>query len=96
MLEHMKGFALGLSLSLAFILGCVAAPALVPHLDAQPTSAQPAPPNAPRWEMQCADYEHMNSAASLTRLGDQAGANGWELAWVVENRAVVCFKRPRG
>jgi hypothetical protein len=86
----MKGFALGLSLSLAFVLGCVAAPVLVPRLDAQPATG------APRWEMQCIEYRRLGAVNELTRIGDQAGANGWEPAWVMENLAIACFKRPRG
>lgn len=79
----MNGFALGLSLSLAFILGCVSAPLLIPRLSAQN------PPDVTRWEYIC------DTASTMGRLQtylNESGAEGWELASHVQNR--VCLKRP--
>lgn len=84
----MKGFALGLSLSLAFILGCVSAPFIV-----RPLSAQN-PVGTTRWEVQCAGISALNVDGKLTELGTQAGLEGWELVTVLDGRLVACFKRP--
>ena len=78
----MKGFALGLSLSVAFILGCVVAPFLVPRLSAQhPTNV--------RWEHYC---EHFARMGSLNEFVRERGQQGWEL--VTYSEGVTCVKRP--
>jgi len=79
----MKGFALGLSISLAFILGCVSAPLIVPRLSAQN------PPNTPRWENYC---DTAGTRGSMRELLARTGPEGWELAAV--DGALFCFKRP--
>lgn len=78
----MKGFALGLSLSLAFILGCLAAPFLVPRLSAQN------PANA-RWEYYCEDFARLGSLNEFLRA---RGQQGWELATDYPNNR-TCVKR---
>ncbi|MBX3246042.1 MAG: hypothetical protein KF901_02540 [Myxococcales bacterium] len=79
----MKGFALGLSISLAFILGCVSAPLIVARLSAQN------PPHTPRWEYSC---DSVRTIGSMRALLARVGPEGWELAAV--DGALFCFKRP--
>jgi hypothetical protein len=81
----MKGFALGLSISLAFILGCVSAPLIVPRLSAQN------PPNTPRWENYC---DTARSTGSMRELLARTGPEGWELVAISGNAVTFCFKRP--
>lgn len=79
----MKGFALGLSLSLAFILGCVSAPLIIPRLSAQN------PPEVTRWEYLCDSHFSGRGRAAFL---EQSGGEGWEL--VALNGAELCLKRP--
>ncbi len=82
----MKGFALGLSLSIAFILGCAAAPLIVPRMSAQQQAA-----GVQRWEYTCPLPQRQGGddhAAAATQLGEQ----GWEYSHNGWN--VMCFKRP--
>src|SRR5690606_20815931 len=82
----MKGFALGLSLSLAFILGCVSAPLIIPRLSAQN------PPSTTRWEYLC---EWVRGIEEHRALLDRSGAEGWELASQTGYpQPMVCLKRP--
>ncbi len=85
----MRGFLIGLSVSLAFILGCVAAPLLTPTL-----SAQNAPPGVQRWQYSC---RHIPSHANLNALVNEAGRDGWEMVntqWLENGQKKSCFKRP--
>jgi len=79
----MKGLALGLSLSVAFILGCLAAPFLVPRLSAQhPTNV--------RWEHYCETFSRLGS---LNEFLQARGQQGWELATDYPGGR-TCVKRP--
>ncbi len=82
----MKGLALGLSLSVAFILGCAAAPIIVPRMSAQEPVGQ-------RWAHLCLQAR---SAEQLTALANQAGAQGWEMVGVgaTDSTTEACFKHP--
>ena len=81
----MKGFALGLSLSIAFILGCAAAPLIVPRLSAQQQAT-----GVQRWEYVC--ITQRRAAADIDEL-NRYGAAGWELA-PSRGNIEFCFKRP--
>lgn len=77
----MRGFALGLSLSMAFVIGCLSARFVVPAARAQ---------GVRRWEHFCF------SSGSLEQLQsrlDEAGSEGWELATGF-GRFEACMKRP--
>jgi len=74
-----KGFKHGLGFVFAFLLGCVAAPIVVPPLTAQNTAA-----GAQRWEYQ---WEQLR-ARNMTQILNEMGAQGWE--YVGEG----VFKRP--
>jgi len=89
----MRGFALGLSLSIAFILGCVAAPLVVPPLRAQ---NEPPPAAVARWEYQCLPVS-MATLEAIERAQVQfnrLGAQGWELVVADSQSVLACFKRP--
>lgn len=80
----MRGFLIGLSVSVAFIVGC-AASRFVP-----PANAQSA---GPRWDYFCfAGYD----AEGVMEKARAAGSQGWELSGVgAANRGSTwCFKRP--
>lgn len=66
----MRGFALGISLSFAFILGCLSAPYLVPSASAQ---------NASRARFQYYCIEGSSSEARLTEILNDRASRGWEL-----------------
>jgi len=85
----MRGFWIGLSVSLAFILGCVSAPLLTPTL-----SAQAAPAGVQRWQYSC---RHIPRGADLNALVNAAGREGWEMVntqWLDNDQKKSCFKRP--
>jgi hypothetical protein len=100
----MKPFLLGLSLSVAFILGCVAAQH-VPAL-AVPSAAAYA---GPRWEYTCQpgptpgslgrDSGRMDlgkTHEALSQWLNELGADGWEITPVpAYDGTFVCFKRPQ-
>lgn len=82
----MKGFALGLSISLAFILGCVSAPLIVPRLSAQN------PPNTTRWEYHCENISGgFGALGNMREFLEEYGAEGWELVTI---DPYACMKRP--
>ena len=81
----MKGFALGLSLSIAFILGCAAAPFVVPRMSAQQQAA-----GVQRWEYACLNQRSYQ--ADVGQLNEM-GAQGWEMA-PSRGTSEFCFKRP--
>ena len=64
----MRGFWLGLSLSVAFILGCVSAPMIVPQTRAQQ--------EATRWVYLCFGAE---AATEVQERANEVGARGWEM-----------------
>lgn len=84
----MRSFLLGLSLSAAFIVGCVVRPLVIP-----PALADPA---VKRWDYYC--FDELTSAEVQGRA-KQAGREGWELVaagavGTLGFRPVWCFKRP--
>jgi hypothetical protein len=96
---QMRGFVVGLSISVAFILGCVAAPLVVPPLSAQQTEQ-----GVQRWEYVCMDLLAGGGgtgakARQATEGFNRLGAEGWEFVgppaggsgW---HSSVSCFKRP--
>jgi hypothetical protein len=82
----MRGFWLGLSLSVAFVLGCATARLVVPPANAQATA---------RWEHLCVEAGTLERA---TAKSNEVGAQGWEMSGAVnyeDRHMVLCFKRPR-
>ena len=80
----MRGFLLGSSVSIAFVIGCAASQVVVP-----PASAAP----AQRWEYECVAALQ---DTPLTTHANELGKAGWEMTVAVSpspNHAVVCFKR---
>ncbi|MEM1418104.1 MAG: hypothetical protein AAGH15_24625 [Myxococcota bacterium] len=92
-------FSQAAALVAAFVIGCAAAPLVVP-----PLSAQNAEAGARQWEYTCTDRPQLLRTASFqaardagqsqiraigTALTQEFGAAGWELAGVD-----LCFKRP--
>lgn len=78
----MKQFVLGLSVSFAFIAGCIAA--TIAQSSAVP-SARATPQGVTRWEYQCT-----NAWKSAVDEFNVLGAQGWELV----GSDASCFKRP--
>ena len=82
---------LGLSLAVAFLLGCVVTQAVAPTA---PPAWAGAPGELQRWEYYC------TKDPTKDKL-DEAGRNGWELVAGAGagNQAIMrfawCFKRPR-
>lgn len=75
---------------IAFLIGCLAAPLVVPPLTAQNTAA-----GANRWEVKCVAESAgtmRGLASDMSEVGNQMGAEGWELVSVVEG--LMCFHRP--
>lgn len=87
----MRGFVLGLSVSVAFIAG-----SLVGSLGSSTVNAQSARPT--RWSHQCV-AERAGSARGwardVTEIATRMGAEGWEMQTIDGTVGVVCFKRPR-
>jgi hypothetical protein len=80
----MRGFWFGLSISVAFIVGCATARLVVPPVSAQSTT---------RWQYHCVESDQ--DAAEVTEAANQIGAQGWELvAGLPTNRfsQIWCFK----
>ncbi|MCX4239614.1 hypothetical protein [Paraliomyxa miuraensis] len=92
----MRQFLLGLSFSVAFVLGCMTAQH-VPSLGVPTATAAHA---GPRWEYTCTTWPSTGLNAeknvqSLEQHLDQLGAEGWELASIsTGGAAFLCFKRP--
>ncbi|MBK6580361.1 MAG: hypothetical protein IPG17_30200 [Sandaracinaceae bacterium] len=77
-----------LTAGLAFFFGCASAPFIVP-----PLSAQQAAAGVQRWEHRCVEVDGgWRYPEHATEVGQQMGAEGWELAATVAS--ALCFKRP--
>jgi hypothetical protein len=90
----MRQFLLGLSISIAFILGCVTAQH-VPGL-AMPTASAYA---GQRWEYTCQTVPGQaltaeRSAEAASEFLGQLGAQGWEIVPYPFDVPYACFKRP--
>lgn len=86
----MRGFLVGLSISLAFILGCVAASTelVVPRAEAAYVQEQ-------RWAYFCFAG---NSADDVQFKANAAGMRGWEMVTAATNgegTPIWCFRQPR-
>jgi hypothetical protein len=82
----MRGFALGLSFSIAFIIGCMARPYVVPPARANQ--------QVQKWEYFCFIE---GGELDVQRKANKAGKRGWEMASVAAASNAVgnwCFKRP--
>jgi hypothetical protein len=93
----MRQFLLGLSISIAFIVGCVTAQH-VPGVAMPSASASTTAYTGQRWEYSC---EKMELAATtkgyfekLTSLLNDQGAAGWEVL-PFDYAGYFCFKRPK-
>ncbi len=96
----MRNLVLGLSLSVAFIIGCLAGPAIRPRV-VPPARAAKAPPAAKpakamsKWEYAC--FQVGPYPKEINRWGNKAGLSGWEMissAYTGKNRQTIwCFKR---
>ncbi len=87
----MRGFLFGASLSIAFIVGCVARPFVVPAANAQQAAS------AQKWEYFCLEgYE----TTGIMQKANKAGREGWDLVAASPptgrsmDAALWCFKRP--
>jgi hypothetical protein len=79
----MRGFWIGLSISVAFIVGCATARLVVPPVSAQSTT---------RWQYHCVETDE---AEDIAAAANQLGAQGWELAsGAADGQAhqIWCFK----
>jgi hypothetical protein len=92
----MRQFLLGLSISVAFILGCVTAQH-VPGVATPSASASTATYTGQRWEYMCAKGP---SFANIVKFYDELpiflnehGAAGWE--YIPHELDRFCFKRPQ-
>ena len=88
-------FLLGLSLALAYILGCVTSPMASPS----PAVAQYAPPatsgTGQAWAYHCVEGYN---AETLNQVANDLGAQGWEMVAAAGGgrlRGSWCFKRLR-
>ena len=87
----MRGFLIGLSISLSFILGCVASSTRygVPKAEAAAVVEQ-------RWSYFCVEAATVDD---LNFKANAAGMRGWEMAGATTNAAneqmVWCFRQPR-
>lgn len=88
----MRGFLLGLSVSVAFVVGCVAGASrfVLPRADAAYVVEQ-------RWAYFC--FEESN-VEEVTYKANAAGARGWELVAAAPERdgggdSIWCFRQPR-
>jgi hypothetical protein len=87
----MRGFLIGLSISLAFIVGCVASSTRygVPKAEAAAVVEQ-------RWSYFCFEA---SSVEDVSFKANAAGMRGWEMVAATPNAAnaqmVWCFRQPR-
>jgi hypothetical protein len=86
----MRGFLIGLSISLAFIVGCVASST---HWGLP--RAEAAAVVGPRWSYFCFEAGNVND---VNVKANAAGMRGWELATAATNAdglMIWCFRQPR-
>lgn len=88
----MRGFILGLSLSVAFIVGCVAGST---GLVTPPASANAVVEQ--RWAYFCFERDNVDE---INDMANGAGLRGWEMVAATltggkDGRAVWCFRQPR-
>lgn len=76
----MRAFLLGLSISIAFIVGCLAGQVITPSAQAEP--------GATRWEHVC---EQFMSLYKVQEWLNEQGARGFEVAAAGQN--AWCMKR---
>ena len=87
----MRGFLIGLSISLSFILGCVASSTryCLPKAEAAAVVEQ-------RWSYFCVEAANVDD---LNFKANAAGMRGWEMVASTTNAAndqmVWCFRQPR-
>lgn len=86
----MRQFLLGLSLSIAFILGCVTAQH-VPGLAAVPSASAYA---GQQWEYTCEKSPTLLINDKFTSFLNERGGAGWELLPVTLGDS-LCFKRSK-
>ncbi len=81
----MRGFLMGLSVSAAFVLGCVASHFVVPPANAQSVA---------RWDYFCFEGAY---AGDVQTKAKKAGLEGWEMSGAAvpaQEESTWCFKRP--
>ena len=90
----MRGFILGASLSLVFIVGCVAGVAAKPLIIPEASAQQAA--SMEKWQYYCfRDFD----TARITKTANAAGKKGWELVTAAAaggpmvTHPTWCFKR---
>ena len=97
----MRQFLLGLSISIAFILGCLTAQQL-PGTAVSPASAStdttgPAA-SGQRWQYKCVNGPDRSTLRTyyenLPATLNEQGADGWEYMTFLANPDYLCFKRP--
>jgi hypothetical protein len=86
----MRGFLIGLSISLAFIVGCVASSTHwgLPRAEAAAVAG-------PRWSYFCFEAANVNDVNSKANA---AGMRGWELVTAATNAdglMIWCLRQPR-
>lgn len=96
----MRQFMLGLSISIAFILGCVTAQH-VPTMAMPSASASTQAPVEPgkRWEYLCEEAPNVKMTVKANvevraEFLNRYGADGWEYIPESANGGLGCFKRP--
>ena len=86
----MRGFALGLSISIAFIAGCVASSSRIGLSQAKATAVI-----EQRWAYFCFDA---TSTEDLNYKANAAGLRGWEMVsgnGPTDKGSTWCFRQPR-
>lgn len=86
----MRRFTVGLLLSIAFAVGCVASQLVVPRARAEASGSGAGVPPRQRWEYICVD-----GWAGVTHSANQLGKEGWEMASAAgtSDHMMWCFKR---
>jgi hypothetical protein len=93
----MRNLILGLSLSVAFIVGCLAGPAVRPNV----VGTAHANKNRPKWEYTCFQYDFHDErvdgidGGKIKKQSNKAGQFGWEMvSGIIWNDVTIwCFKR---
>lgn len=98
-LKKWSGFGLGLSISIAYLIGCATARLTEePSARAQyapPPQHGPAGPPVRAWAYVCTEGYN---AETITQRANDLGAQGWEMVAAANARhapGLWCFKRPR-